>query len=407
MPGIDIRSIAFHDAGRAPDGRFRLRLLVQANSENQSMEPRASHISFRIFPVGRRARPLSGTVIGILPAPPATYHHADIALSPDTYLLSMPGTTKRVWKFSVGLSRFAAVRHVCQHATAHPLQAERLMINNAHDEMLGGVERVYVHRCCFPAFLANAVGTGEDGALRLLVPERPFRHLVDGKEYAVRRGEYLAINPGSPDRPAPSTPIPSWIKHVVISRRILQRLRNAVGIPPELGPFGFDPRPRRLTSRLASAIGRLEETTRQVHRIGRDHSALSALEEIVLILLDEHPNRLAKLWRGRVETPPSDPRLLKAIDYLRTRFAEPYRAAEVARRAGVSEPVLRRLFRAHLNQSPVHYLQNYRMEKARALMRDGTRALKAIAAEVGYTDPSGFRRLFNRYMQRQTIRIPR
>jgi YesN/AraC family two-component response regulator len=82
--------------------------------------------------------------------------------------------------------------------------------------------------------------------------------------------------------------------------------------------------------------------------------------------------------------------------WLEAHCGKPLRLAALAGQFGVSDRHLRRLFRAAYGQTPQHYLAEYRMQRARNLLRDTSLRIKRVAAEVGYPTLLGFRRAFRR-----------
>ncbi|TKJ80325.1 transcriptional regulator [Pseudomonas sp. CFBP13509] len=90
----------------------------------------------------------------------------------------------------------------------------------------------------------------------------------------------------------------------------------------------------------------------------------------------------------------SDALIHRAQKWLQDHFAEKVRMAYLARRLAVSERTLTRRFNRVLKQSPLTYLQNLRIDTARALLEAGDLSTERIAHYVGYSDISSFSRLF-------------
>jgi len=88
----------------------------------------------------------------------------------------------------------------------------------------------------------------------------------------------------------------------------------------------------------------------------------------------------------------------RALRFLRTHYTERIYAQEVAHAARVSPTQLRRLFQKTLNTSWVHYLQNYRIHRAAALLLEPTRSVTEIAFAVGFEDLGHFITVFRKRM---------
>jgi transcriptional regulator GlxA family with amidase domain len=82
--------------------------------------------------------------------------------------------------------------------------------------------------------------------------------------------------------------------------------------------------------------------------------------------------------------------------WLREHFREPGAVARVVGYARIPERTLKRRFKRATGLTLIDYLQNLRIEEAKRLLESSDRAVDEIGFEVGYEDPSFFRRLFKR-----------
>jgi transcriptional regulator GlxA family with amidase domain len=81
-----------------------------------------------------------------------------------------------------------------------------------------------------------------------------------------------------------------------------------------------------------------------------------------------------------------------------------YSSKELARRCNVSLRHLERFFMATRRKLPHHWLNEYRLQKARELMCAG-RLVKEVAAYLGYKQAAHFSRAFKRYHGASPARI--
>lgn len=65
-------------------------------------------------------------------------------------------------------------------------------------------------------------------------------------------------------------------------------------------------------------------------------------------------------------------------------------------RSGLPERTLKRRFKAATGYAPVEYVQARRIEEAKQMLETEDSAIEEIGAEVGYSDPTFFRKLFRR-----------
>lgn len=78
------------------------------------------------------------------------------------------------------------------------------------------------------------------------------------------------------------------------------------------------------------------------------------------------------------------------------RIGERYRLDALASAFNLSNRTLLRRFRAETGRSPLHLLQDLRVERARLLLETTTLGIAQVATEVGYLDVATFSRLFTR-----------
>jgi transcriptional regulator GlxA family with amidase domain len=79
--------------------------------------------------------------------------------------------------------------------------------------------------------------------------------------------------------------------------------------------------------------------------------------------------------------------------------AQPARAwtlEELAREVGSSRSILAERFMHFVGVPPMHYLAQWRMQLAAALLSNSSKGLAVIAAEVGYGSEAAFSRAFKR-----------
>lgn len=89
----------------------------------------------------------------------------------------------------------------------------------------------------------------------------------------------------------------------------------------------------------------------------------------------------------------SEPRLARLLVALHERPGDAWSLAAMAECAGMSRSAFAAHFKALVGQTPADYLAHWRLTLAQSQLRHG-RAIKAIAAELGYANASALSRLF-------------
>jgi AraC family transcriptional regulator, activator of mtrCDE len=91
-----------------------------------------------------------------------------------------------------------------------------------------------------------------------------------------------------------------------------------------------------------------------------------------------------------------DARLARAISAMHGKPHHPWSLEELAREAGMSRSAFAQVFHDVAGTAPGAYLTNWRMLRARELLRDTDRAIIEIAERVGYGSELTFARAFQR-----------
>ena len=161
----------------------------------------------------------------------------------------------------------------------------------------------------------------------------------------------------------------------------------AINFDAELSeePFSIairDPEPMRKLFRDAAKEWKAHADT-------RDLSAMSALYEIVRLMIKEnereyHPSGHTVL-------------LAPAMQAIETRFSEnSLSVAELSEMCGVSEVYFRRIFSEIYGMSPKEYLIRMRISYAKSLLLSGQFSVAEIATLCGYSEPCHFSREFSK-----------
>lgn len=86
----------------------------------------------------------------------------------------------------------------------------------------------------------------------------------------------------------------------------------------------------------------------------------------------------------------------KLLDYIEEHLTEPLTLADLAAVSGLTARYLCRFFRAYTAMTPMQYLNERRVERACAELREG-KSVTAAAFDCGFCDASYFSRVFRKY----------
>jgi transcriptional regulator GlxA family with amidase domain len=149
----------------------------------------------------------------------------------------------------------------------------------------------------------------------------------------------------------------------------------------------------RITSAgLFSAIDLMLALIAQRH--GQD-LAIAAADQLVHthIRAPREHHRMPVQWRYRV----SDKRVARALALMEKHLEHPLSTKEITRQAHVSARQLERLFREHLDSTPMQFYLQMRLRRAEGLLRTTDLSVAAIAMQCGFSSASHLARLFRRH----------
>ncbi|GAB3285811.1 helix-turn-helix domain-containing protein [Parahaliea aestuarii] len=135
---------------------------------------------------------------------------------------------------------------------------------------------------------------------------------------------------------------------------------------------------------ISESFGRIIDIA---HSQSRHSQALhlNLLEQILLLCDQQRPQQQRESL---------DRRVVAARDYLLAHYAEKTTVEQVAAAANAAPSTLNALFKSQMGENLMRWRDQLRMQKARELLQGSDKAVKVIAAEVGYDDPMFFSRRF-------------
>ncbi len=89
-------------------------------------------------------------------------------------------------------------------------------------------------------------------------------------------------------------------------------------------------------------------------------------------------------------------RVERVIEHMANHLGSEYRLDDLAIIAGISRSRLTSVFREYTGYSPLDYVRELRVRKARALLSDSELSIKEIAAQVGFDDALHFSKVFRK-----------
>jgi AraC-like DNA-binding protein len=99
---------------------------------------------------------------------------------------------------------------------------------------------------------------------------------------------------------------------------------------------------------------------------------------------------------GGASSPATRALASRTRDYLEASYLEPLTIGQIAAAVGSSASHMQRAFRAHYGVTIVAFVQARRLDRAKALLREGDHSVAEVGFAAGFHDQSYFTRLFTR-----------
>lgn len=115
------------------------------------------------------------------------------------------------------------------------------------------------------------------------------------------------------------------------------------------------------------------------------------LSETWLLLMDELSQSKSSVIASSSE---KEVLIKKMLAYIHKEYGEKLTLAAIAGSAGVSQREANRIFRDFIGQSPFEYLIEFRLERARQLLRETNLPITEIALSTGFNDGTYFGKVF-------------
>lgn len=203
------------------------------------------------------------------------------------------------------------------------------------------------------------------------------------REYSVRRGDLFLIKPHIKHGLAPHSPLKTLdLKFRVFDAGLRQSLLNATDRISERGC---------MLTNLFENIRREGEATNYLYR---ESCNLSLLQMLIHYLRRDRQEPDAGAAGLASEELPGDDVVRRALEFIRSHYAEDLDLPRIADRLQRSDRHIRQHFEECLGVPPMRYLVQYRIQRAKELIQYSDHALKEVADLVGFKSIHHFTRVF-------------
>lgn len=182
---------------------------------------------------------------------------------------------------------------------------------------------------------------------------------------------------------------------------VLGELATAMGgqAAPEEGPGTLAMASVAMTPGMEAAVTRL---LRALH----DHTEVEAMGELRVrdVIFEALRGEQGPALRALVLSHGNYSRIVRVLSELRAHASEPFRVAELARRANMSVSTFHQHFKEITRTSPLQYIKRLRLLKAQQLLARDRLNVTQTAVAVGYRSVAQFSRDYKRYFGSSPLR---
>jgi len=150
------------------------------------------------------------------------------------------------------------------------------------------------------------------------------------------------------------------------------------------------------SERIVTAGGVTAWQDLALHLIARFAGPEEAARTAKVYLLAGHEDGQLPFSAMTRPAPSGDAVIRECVKWIAEHYAEPTPVTLMTVHSGLTQRTFARRFLAATGQRPIDHVQALRMESARHLLETRGDAVDDVGAEVGYEDPTFFRRLFKR-----------
>jgi AraC-like DNA-binding protein len=209
--------------------------------------------------------------------------------------------------------------------------------------------------------------------------------LLNRKKYTLRPGTLFCYGPGTPHRITTDSNDPMTKYFVDASGTEIGKMLRGTKIQP--GRVFYTPEPDQFQTLFESMLSEGAKGLPQTHEICLAYFRILILKtEGASSTTSPSINQMASSFQA----------CKKAIDANFTTLKD---LADIARQVHLSPAYVCRLFRKFGHQSPFQYLILKKLNHAASLLLADAASVKAVAFEVGYSDPYHFSKSFSRFFE--------
>ncbi|MGL5676002.1 MAG: AraC family transcriptional regulator [Cellulosilyticaceae bacterium] len=222
-----------------------------------------------------------------------------------------------------------------------------------------------------------------------------LEYLIEDKKYVLKKNDVLIFNPGVHHQALiqPDT-VCSELHLGIGGLHIDCEAPNYIGIkkwPPILTIEKYQ-------SEFEACCEEIEKEQRLRH-LGHSFMLKALTMKLILIIYREMDERSMPTVLQGTQLESRDKKIIvqTIIDYMREHYMTEISLDNISKNMYLSPVYISKIFKEEIGTSPINYLIQIRLEKAKEMMEQEDLPVNVIAKSVGYTDAYYFSKLFKKY----------
>ena len=221
-------------------------------------------------------------------------------------------------------------------------------------------------------------------------------YYIDGKEYPIKEGDLIILNPGTYHKSLVSCPEDCTTEIYIgfSDIHVKEMTPNTFPLPNNHIVFPLKDTIRQKVFQLCFSMGKEFHTCQS----GRYFMLKSYLIQFIVLLLREQYETPIDNTGCIFESPNKKYIVQQMLRYFNEHYQEKISLDQIAKNMYLSTFYLSKIFKSEIGESPINYLIELRMEKARdLLLNEPQLSIQSIASNVGYEDVYHFSKLFKKH----------
>ncbi len=234
-----------------------------------------------------------------------------------------------------------------------------------------------------------------DYAKLIFVLSGQGKYRIDQKIYTVSEGDLIVINPGVLHQSLVSNPENPTTEAIIgfTDIQFAGFLPNEVPLPEDGAVIHTQGELRQKLFKIFTSM----DAENVVRRTGRYYMLKAYLMQALLLLVREQTEAIAISTGCSFKSANKKYVVEQMIEYFEDHYAEKISLDQIADNTYLSTVYISKIFKAETGDTPIRYLINIRLEKAKELLENGWEgSIQEVAMEVGYDDAYHFSKLFKK-----------